>query len=286
VGSISVWQIALVYGAILLIWLLPGFRKHWKLVTGFAILAMIVPIWSAQGQLSQLTVFDAGTTPIMVIQQPKSTVLVNTGNSQQAQQTVLPFLQHQGINRVDLAIATDLRKPYQEGWQEMQQRINLGTFSPVAIQNPNELQDKMLATSRKMRWQPLLPDQTARSNQALVKVWRNNPALLEFQLNTLTGLMINDANETGLSTWLAGAKLPPIQAVWITSYRWNANVIEQLNPEVVIVSNPKATPEAIASLEAKGRTVYWTKRDGAIQWEGKQGFSHVLSPSESKSPLL
>lgn len=286
VGSISVWQLALVYGAILLIWLLPGFRKRWKLVTGLAILAMIVPIWSAQGRLSQLTVFDAGNAPIMVIQQPHSTVLVNTGNSQQAQRTVLPFLQHQGINRVDLAIATDLRKPSQEGWQEMQRRINLSTFSPVALQNPNELQDKMLTTSRKMRWQPLFPDQTARSDQALVKVWRNNPALLEFKLNEMTGLMINNANETGLSTWLAESKLPPVQVVWITNAGWSPTVIDQLKPEVVILSNPSVKPEAIATLETNGRTVYWTKRDGAIQWASTQGFSHVLSPSESKSPLL
>ena len=286
VGSISVWQLALVYGAILLIWLLPGFRKRWKLVTGLAILAMIVPIWSAQGRLSQLTVFDAGNAPIMVIQQPHSTVLVNTGNSQQAQRMVLPFLQHQGINRIDLAIATDLRAPSQEGWQAMQRRINLRSFSPVAIQNPNALQDTMLTSSRKMRWQPLFPNQTARADQALVKVWRNNPALLEFQLNQMTGLMINNANETGLSTWLAEAKLPPIQVVWITSNRWNKAVIETLNPDVVILSHPGLKPAAIASLESKDRTVYWTKRDGAIQWDGTQGFSHVLSPSDSKSPLL
>ncbi len=286
VGSISVWQLALVYGAILLVWLLPGFRKRWKLVTGFAILGMIVPIWATQGSLSQLTVFDAGNAPIMVIQQPKSTVLINTGNEQQAQRTVLPFLQHQGINRVDLAIATDLRQPSQAGWQEMQRRINVNTFSPVAIQNPNQLQDKMLTSSRKMRWQPLFPNQTARSEKAIVRVWRNNPALLEFQLNNLTGLMINNANETGLSTWLEDAKLPKIQMIWITSSQWNNDIVNSLQPDVVILSNPGVKEEAIASLEAKNRTVYWTQRDGAIQWEGKRGFSHVLSPSESKSPLL
>ena len=286
VGSISGWQVMVVYGAILLVWLVPLVRKRWPIVLGLAVMTMIVPIWSTQGQLSQLTVFDAGSSPVMLIQQPHSTVLVNTGNEQNALRTVLPFLQHQGINRIDLAIATDLRQPSQFAWQAMQRRVHLGTFSPVATQNPNSLQKKMLAESRKMRWQPLLPNQTARSDQAVLKVLRNNPAVLEFQLDALNGLMITNANETGLSTWLSGVKLPKVQALWITSNRWNPNVIEVLDPDVVIFSSPSLTLDAIAALEKSKRTVYWTKRDGAIQWEKGQGFSHVMAPNDSKSPLL
>ncbi|MEM9136202.1 MAG: ComEC/Rec2 family competence protein [Cyanobacteria bacterium P01_F01_bin.42] len=286
VGSISGWQVALIYGAILLVWLVPTFRMRWKLVLACGVFTMLAPIWSAQGQLSQLTVFDAVNAPVMVIQQPHSTVLVNTGNEQSALGTVLPFLQHQGINRVDIAIATDLRQSSQSAWQAMQKRITLRTFSPVSTQNPQSLQDKMLTSSRKMRWQPLLPNQTARAEQAVVKVLRNSSAVLEFQLGSLTGLMVANANEDGLSTWLSGLELPPIQALWITSARWNPDVIAQIEPEVVILSHPDASPEAIASLKAQDCTIYWTKRDGAIQWEQAHGFSHILSPSDIKSPLL
>ena len=286
VGSISAWQVVIVYAVILGIWLLPKVRKRSWILVGCTLLALFVPVWSAQAQLSQLTLFDAGQTPILVLRQPRSTILINSGNEQTCQRTVLPFLQHQGVNQIELGIATDLNQSSQAAWEMMQNNIYLSTFSPVSEKNPLELQERMLDKFRKMRWQPLQPNQSTRVENASIRVLRNNPALIEFQFQNLTGLMVNDAYETGLATWLKEEKLPQVELLWITNSKWRPELVDEIKPQVIVLSDPSIKEESLKGLEAKGRKVYWTTRDGAVQWESSQGFSHIIAPGDGKSPLL
>jgi competence protein ComEC len=287
VGSISVWQVVLLYGILVGLWLWPWCQRHWRLAVILGTVSVILPIWAAQGNATQLIVFEAGRNPIMVIQQPQSTILINAGDSQTCRRTLIPFLQHQGINRVSLAVATDLSSDAQQmGWATMVERMTLEQFSPVTTAPLDPLQKQLLTLNRKMRWQPLQPQESSRQGRAEVFVWRNNPALLEFKFDRLRGLMINNAEDPGLATWLAGQSLSPVQVVWLTGSAWAPEVLQQLNPEVVFVSNPKASAEAIAQLEIQVQKVYWTARDGAIQWFPHQGFKAMLGPDEAQARLL
>ncbi|MCM1985164.1 ComEC/Rec2 family competence protein [Lyngbya confervoides] len=289
VGSISVWQLLLWYGIILAVWRLPWWQRHWKFALGLTLGLTILPIWTAQGSLQQLTVFEAGSSPIMVIQEPRTTVLFNSGNAQQSQLTVLPYLQQQGINRVDLAIATDLRPEAQAGWREMGRRIRVGTFSPVSPQSLESLHQQVVALQRKVRWQPLLPEDTARLGSSEVKILRNDPPLVQFRLAQLTGVMMSESQEAGLATWLQDQEMPPIQLLWITGARWDLEAIAAMGPEVILVSNQQADPEAVEQLKSQvkqAKQVFWTQRDGAIQWRPRSGFQLAIPPNDTSHLLL
>lgn len=286
IGSISIGQLVVLYGLLGLIWLSPRWHKRWKLGLGLALLATFIPIWTHQINRSQLTLFDSGSTPILVMQQPRSTILINTGTEQDCLRTVIPFLQHQGINRIELAISTDQRKKSQAGWTVMTQRIRLGTFSPVSSTNPQDLQHKLLSIRRKIRWQPLQPDEFVRAEKAEVKVLRSSPPLLLFTLQNMHGLMITDRNTESLSPWLTEQPLPKIQLLWLTGDQWDINTLARLQPETIVVSNARVSPEAVQALKDIAKTVYWSDRDGAVQWEAKTGFRLALPLGDNQPKLL
>jgi competence protein ComEC len=63
-------------------------------------------------------------------------------------------------------------------------------------------------------------------------------------------------------------------------------VVEQLHPQVVILSGQKMTPSAIAALEAVVPKVLWTERDGTVQWSPRSGFSSTVNPGDNNLSFL
>jgi|694.fasta_scaffold13677_3 competence protein ComEC len=145
VGNISVAVLGLTYGAMILIWLHPEWQKRWPWITVVLLSFLILPLFYQQLTLVRVTVFDQTSQPILVIQNPGQTIVIEDGNSETEQFLLKPFLAAAGINRVDC-------------------RLNLNKVSPPPCteltwfsQNPPILQ-LSLKTRRWLVFPSTIPD--------------------------------------------------------------------------------------------------------------------------------
>ena len=270
-GTISIWQLVLLYGLLLAVWLWPWWQQRWTWAGLVAIALVVLPIWQVQAGRFQVTVFDTANLPMMVVQQPGATVLLNSGDRLTVTQTLIPFLQHQGVNQIDWAIATDLRPELQEGWAELQRRIPIQTFSAVSSHlRPITLNSKV---------QQLQPQQPVSLGNVEVTLLRFQPAVLQLRIEQHNWLLVSGGAPDQI-TWLQTAQLPAIQVLWWMGRSVPSELLDTLKPQVVILSARGMRGDAIAQLQQKTPQVYWTARDGSIQWTPGQEFETTL-PAEA-----
>jgi competence protein ComEC len=284
-GTISVWQLVMLYGLLVSAWLLPFWRKRLPLLMTLTLGVVILPIWQIQTDRFQITLFDRASPPMMVLQQPGANLVLNSGDRNTASQTLIPFLQRQGIDHIDLALATDIRPRWREGWPTLLQRISIGTLAPISISETTSFTDLI----RQSQGQPdhiraLQIGERLSQKQISVTVLRHQPTLLQLSIDQQTWLVIIGSTE-GLATWLKTTPIAQPQVVWWVA-QIEPEVLRQLNPQVLVLTSRTVNPQILTQLQQKIPQVYWTPRDGAIQWRRDRGFERTLSPSENPaSPL-
>jgi len=72
---------------------------------------------------------------------------------------------------------------------------------------------------------------------------------------------------------------------------WNgkrlpSQVLAALRPQVAIAIANKVDPQTTAQFRTLGTRLYWTGRDGAIQWTPNDGFKTTLDPGENRASAL
>ena len=115
-GTLTTLQLILIYGLYALMsWTGLSTRWRWRLsprwLMGIILVGLVViPMGYARYQKVQITILSPSRTtvhlPLMVVQNRGTVGLINSGTESDIQYRLLPFLRHQGINRVDWAIAT------------------------------------------------------------------------------------------------------------------------------------------------------------------------------------
>jgi competence protein ComEC len=281
-GNISVLQLLALYGCIVAVWLVPQCQKHWKIFTAVGLLLVVIPVWQMQSQRFVVTVFDQTRTPMMVIQHPQGTVVVNSGDRLNATQSLVPFLQQEGINRIDWAIDTETTPTAQSGWMALLKRMPIQALSrciPQATEGaPQKLQPKQQLEVNPQEHFTLGPVEMV--------LWRAQPTTLELQIGPQRWLLVDGTTEADFTAWLTTVQMPPIQVLWWRGQPISSQLVERLHPETLILSGKRMNEMAIAPLEQVVLRVFWTERDGTIQWTSQQRFSGTINPGENNiSPL-
>ena len=144
VGAMSVYQLVVLYGLICTTWFLrsrpPGVGKggkkksslqfwQWSLLLAIAII--IIPLWYTRTSVFQATILDSPSKPVFVIQDQGQVILVNVGDENTARFIVLPFLQQQGINKIDWSIDLHSQKGLSRGWPYIFESLKIETFYDV-----------------------------------------------------------------------------------------------------------------------------------------------------------
>ncbi|NJL92157.1 MAG: ComEC family competence protein, partial [Coleofasciculaceae cyanobacterium SM2_1_6] len=104
IGSISLGQMLLVYGIIILIWLFPKIHRYWWLMGLGAIAMILIPNWYWQKQLFQATLLATPKEQVFILQNQGKIGLINASSSNTRDFTLVPFLRQQGINSLDTLI--------------------------------------------------------------------------------------------------------------------------------------------------------------------------------------
>ena len=278
-GTIALWQLVLLYGILIAVWLRPQWQRRWPFAGGLALAILLLPVWQVQAQRFQVTVFDRADPPMMVVQQPGATLVLNCGDLLTASQTVRPFLLQRGMDRIDLAIATDTRSSFRAGWEDLLQRFPITTLSPISSRDLTAMA-QLAGESQGGKLLPLQLQETVTLGQVQVTVLKQQPAVLHLQIGPQSWLMVSDRPNSGQATWLQTADLPSSQILWWSGEPMPVEVAEQLQPEVVILSVRGGEREEMVQLQRSVSQVYWTDRDGAIQWTPEGGLKPTLEPEE------
>ncbi|MEO0375003.1 MAG: ComEC/Rec2 family competence protein [Cyanobacteria bacterium P01_A01_bin.17] len=285
-GTVSILQLVVLYGLLLGAWLWPWGQRHWQWALAAALVVIVLPVWQVQSNRFQVTLFDSVNPPIMVIQQPGATLLVNSGDYVTVQQSVIPFLWRQGVNGVEVAIATSTWSRLEEGWQTLLQRIPVNTFIAGAGRNSSTMTDLLSASNPRVptEMRVLQAKQPLTLGQVEATFLRNQPAIVLMKIGQKNWLLVTGGDQSNPQAWLRTAQLPNIDVLW-----WVGKpgaLPEMLKPETIIYSSRDRTLPTANSLKTPATKVYWTVRDGAIQWTPENGFRTTLSPGDQTAEIF
>jgi competence protein ComEC len=274
-GSLSILQLVILYGIFTAIWLWPWLRQRWTLGALLAVVLILLPIAQKQVQPFAITVMEAGRAPMMVIQQPQGTLVMNSGD----RASLIPFLQQQGIGWIDLAIVTDGKTKTQENWQAIAKRFpirQLDYTTPVSIAPQSTLKTSVLNAQ-----------ETASLDKVQVQVYRSNPPTLMMQIANQRWLMVQDSDGTDFESWLRTVNLGTIDVLWWQGRQRPPDAIGQLQPKALILGVNQLTDAELKGLAQRVPQVFWLKRDGALLWTLRDGFKVTVNPGENRlTPLL
>ncbi|MDI9640143.1 ComEC/Rec2 family competence protein [Geitlerinema splendidum] len=292
VGSISLLQFLGLYGLIGSVWLFaqenrPVYpvwlkKQSWSVATATAIALIIIPIWQTQQQLLRVTVLATGQTPVMVIQDRGLVGLINSGDEDTAQYTILPFLQKQGINRLDWAIALSPKPENRRGWLPILAKLPIKSFYTLDGESPEEPLLTAAVQQRRGSYQNLPFDRplTLGSNQ-IQPLNPNIPGLLLTVGSTEQNWLVLE----NLTFPGGNLSLPTARVLWWTGEPVNPSVLEQIQPQFAIASTYKLDPQLESVLTQNKIQTYQTYRDGAIQWTPKQEFTTQLELDDREADL-
>jgi competence protein ComEC len=294
VGAIDLWQMLIAYVLFIAIWIVPWFSKmqRWTIAFVLACVVLFVPNAIAQTNIFQVTLPAFNDVPIMLIKNQNQTVLINSGDQQFASFTLQPFLQKLGINRIDWAISTDTQPNVSDGWNVlMSSSVAIAQFRDISLGvTPKPYQDlqKALANNKTPLASLKAGETLTINNQVEIQLLNQSPNVLKIKTGELTWLLLPNADPKSQQA-IATKKdlLPKLSAniLWWTGGQIEPAILQAINPKIAIASATSVVEAMINQLyEAKIR-VFYTGRDGAIQWTPDKDFHTLRDQQDMRSPI-
>jgi competence protein ComEC len=256
-GKISLAALLFCYFLFIAIWLIPWCQKHWQLVSLFLLMAVIIPIVINKINLNQVTVLATNKEPIMIIQNQGKITLINPEDRDTFEYNLLPFLAHQGINKIDSLILFNANQESRDNWLLNFQNISTSKVFLTANSNKDNLQlDKNSSIS---------------DNQ--IKLISQKPPILDLEIFSKNWLLLLEKLPQQVNINLKNLKTDIL--LW-SGVDFNSDWLNTLKPQVAIAFKYAISPTLKRQLEKHQIKVYSTKNDGAIQYQPKRGFQSYI----------
>ncbi|NER50203.1 MAG: competence protein, partial [Symploca sp. SIO1A3] len=147
-------------------------------------------------------------------------------------------------------------------------------------QLPNAIQ------SQKGNYQKVLVGEEMTVGSTTMKLVSAEPPVLQLQINDQTWLILGRLALDDQKQLVTAGNLPPTQVLWCSGKSLAPELLEALQPQVVIASSNTIAPETAQLLLESETIFYFTGRDGAIQWTPYDGFETTLEVINKDAPLL
>jgi competence protein ComEC len=251
VGRLSLGWMLLIYLLMGLIWLHSWWQRRWWLVGIVIVSLIVIPIRYSQLNLLQVTIFATKQAPVLVIQDRGKVALINSGDRNTAKYTIVPFLNRQGINRLDYTVAFSALSQT-DGWSEIEKNLTI---------------KHQLSSS----------DKTIAFDSTNIQLLDTNPSILQLQIQGKTWFLLDKGNSEVINT----NKLTGTVLLW-SGKSLNEELLDKIQPKIAIAISPTVNQKTQQLLQQRQIQFYWTGRDGAIQWNRDRGFQTTLETSESE----
>lgn len=274
VGKIALWQLLAIYGLMTLVWFIPRLHKRWWVVGVIVISLVLVPVWhSATG--FRVTVLADKVEPIIVVQDRGKVLLVNSGDRTSARFTVLPFLQQQGINKIDWAIATNPLSN-QNGWIEILAKVSVKNFYSIT-------EDKQLREKARGNYKLLVTGESVVAGSTQIKLVSDRIPLWQLQIQGQKWLLVEDSKLNRQKIQAVNKDIPSVQVLLTKTL--DPALVAAITPEIAIAYSPKNASSMDGSQKIKTK-IFLTSRDGAIQWTPSNKFESIIETIENNASLL
>ena len=327
-GKLTLLQVAVFYGLLLSVRLIKAFQKQWWIVAGLMALVIVLPLQLNQLGRVQLTVL-AENPPVLVVQDKGQVGLVNCGNEATVRGQVIPFLQHQGINRLDWVASTQADSRSSEGWLRLLEQMpvaqfydaiaaapiaqpketqaisggglassstgNLSTDSATEVNPANITSSASPSTSQAKPWirqqleaalrnqkasyRTLQAGQSFNAGDAVISLNANSDRLWHYRRDGLDWLWLFQLDLSRQEVLAKQNPLEPVDLMWWSGESIASNLLKQAQPKAAIAAARTLDPDTLRLMADQEVEVYWTGRDGAVQWSPANG-----SPADSVRP--
>ncbi|WP_375470051.1 ComEC/Rec2 family competence protein [uncultured Nostoc sp.] len=288
VGSISTWQLLAIYVLIILVWLVPWWQRRWWFANVIAIALVFIPLWHSTNALFRITILESGTEPIIVVQDRGNVTVINSGDEGTGRFTILPFLQQQGVNQINWAIATDFQGNESNAWLELLQRLPIKNFYEYSPKLENSLATQAIQQELQKyqgSYQPLAVGQAVETGSIVAQLINDQLPILRLQILEQNWLLVGNIKSKEIQKLVKNGSLPHPQVLWCAPQSLKDLVIA-LKPEVAIASSGNFDLKALSELNKTQTKLFFTGRDGAIQWTPNGQFEAFIEATENKSSIL
>lgn len=310
VGSLSQIQLIALYAINILVWVIGSQREARSLnrqnltrsglfsflfnpVTFAAIAAIaiaIVPVWYNKASQFQATILATSGEPVLVIQDRGNTTLVNSGSQDTARYTVLPFLQKQGVNHIDYSVSTHSRLSLSIGWPVILEKLPIKIFydnpAPKKAYYVSSLEIQKAIESRQGVYLPLALEELLELGSTQVELIDAETPVVEFFIGDLKWMLLGEVNIDNQIKLLQAETISPTQVLWWPGNALDPKILRVLQPRIAIASSNTIDSETLELLTQRQTQVFWTGRDGALQWTPTKGFESSLNSDQTDGSFL
>lgn len=298
IGTISIVQLLLLYTMIGLSCINKKWQRRWWLVGLFAVILVALPIWQTKIEQFSVTVLATAQEQVLVIQDRGRVTLVNSGEADTTNFTILPFLQKQGINQIDFAIALNSQPRLRSGWIQILTSLPIKTFYDSADSTSSSVNDQIkdastspsvianAIQSQQGNYQQLVIGQTLSIGSTSIELINSELPILQLKISDQNWLILGVIKPEAQNQYAKKGNLPPTQVLWYSGEQLTPELLEALQPKVAITSSNTVNLETAQLIRNAKIPLYWTARDGAIQWTPKGGFETTLETINNDAPFL
>ncbi|PPT09756.1 ComEC/Rec2-related protein [Geitlerinema sp. FC II] len=264
VDKIAIWQVAILYGILGIVgliwqWENPKFPKFLGFVGSFlaAVAIAIVPAVGEKTNLLRVTVLATREQPAIVVQQGWKTTLVHGGDVENTRYAVLPFLQSEGVNRLETVVAI----ADGEGWELLSQMLPTRRVYGV--------EDSLSVEADVEEFEEIRVEDMA------VQSLSSHPEVLQLSVGGETWTILGDATREEQARMLSSGELSAVSAMGFWGRSLDLRMLDLLNPAIAILAS-EIDDAAQAKIENMGISVFRLDLDGAVRWTPEGGFETVL----------
>ncbi len=218
-----------------------------------------------------------------MIQDKGKVLLVNSGGENSARFTILPFLQQQGVNQIDWAIATSSLFDDDSNWSEIMQGVAVKNLYTISNGQGNSL--FQVERSRQVNYQYLSTGYKITASSTEIEIIDSKIPTLQLKIKGQTWLLLGNAKADAQNQLALSHQLSHAQVLLWSGQPLEPNLIKAVQPEVAIAAATKLNDDAISALSQGKTQVFLAGRDGAIQWTPNGKFETKIEIEDRASSL-
>lgn len=267
VRPLDLWQLGFLYALIAALWWWYAHRKPstWTTLGAIFLAAAVVllPAAYAKANLLRVTIL-AAETPEILLQQGWRTTAIHSGEADVTRYGILPFLQQEGVNRLDAVVATD---SFGEGWPLLGEEV-----SPRQVYRLSE--EPLVGENGGT---PLVVDAEMTQEAMHLHNLSQDFLALALTVEETSWLVLGDISRAQQRQLLQSGRVSDVDLLVFFGRSLEFDLVDAITPEVAIIGGELNAPSQ-RKLGELG-VVRW-QLDGAIQWTPDEGVRAVKASRE------